>query len=93
MRCDIAERDWDPPAPPPDCEFDYGQGVTLSAGAAAELVCAGDTVLGSNGQELGYGQSINAGLLRCESEESGLSCRDIETGRGFELSREGYEIF
>ena len=93
VRCDIAERDWEPPAPPADCELDYGQGVTLTAGGTAELVCAGDTVIGSGGQELAYGQTISAGLLRCESAESGVSCRDVETGRGFELSRESYELF
>jgi hypothetical protein len=93
VRCDIAERSWKPPAPPADCELDYGQGVTLAAGGPAELVCAGDTVIGPNGPELPEGQSISAGLLRCESAESGLTCRDIETGRGFELSAEGYELF
>lgn len=93
VRCDIAERDWEPPKPPAGCELDYGQGITLNAGGAAELVCAGDTVLGSGGQELAYGQSISAGLLRCESSERGMTCRDIETGRGFTLSRESYEIF
>ena len=93
VRCDIAEREWEPPKAPPDCELDYGQGLTLSAGGAAALVCAGDTVLGSSGQELAYGQSISAGLLRCDSSESGVTCRDVETGRGFTLSRESYELF
>lgn len=93
VRCDIAEREWESPKAPPDCELDYGQGLALSAGGAAELVCAGDTVLGSGGQELAYGQSIAAGLLRCESSESGVTCRDVETGRGFTLSRESYELF
>ena len=94
VRCDISDRDWDPPSRPADCpsEVDYGQGIQLRAGAAPELVCAGDTVLGG-GQELPYGQSIASGLLRCESEESGMSCRDVETGRGFTLSKESYELF
>ncbi len=93
VRCDIGERDWKPPKPPADCQLDYGQGISLTAGGSAELVCAGDTVLGSGGEELAYGQSISAGLLRCESAEDGISCRDIETGRGFQISRESYEIF
>jgi hypothetical protein len=93
VRCDIAERDWKAPKPPADCELDYGQGIALTAGGTAALVCAGDTVLGSGGQELAYGQSIAAGLLRCESSEQGMTCRDIETGRGFSLSRQSYELF
>ncbi|MCW2517208.1 MAG: hypothetical protein JWR11_6250 [Mycobacterium sp.] len=30
-RCDISDRDWTPPPRPADCEFDYGQGINLSA--------------------------------------------------------------
>ncbi len=95
VRCDIAERDWDPPPAPADCELDYGQGLTLEAGATAELVCAGDTTLGVGGPDaaLAYGESIAAGLLRCESNRSGIRCQDVETGRGFALAREGYEVF
>ena len=94
VRCDIGERDWKPPPPPPDCKLDYGQGLVLPAGGTADLVCAGDTALnGDSGTTLPYGQSIAAGLLRCESEQAGISCRDIETGRGFFLSRESYELF
>lgn len=92
VRCDIAERSWSPPDPPADCELDYGQGISLSAGGAADFVCAGDTALGA-GEPLPYGQSIAAGLLRCESSEAGISCRDVESGRGFAIAREGYEIF
>jgi hypothetical protein len=92
VRCDIQNRDWDPPKAPSSCELDFGQGISLEAGAAPEFVCAGDTTLQS-GPELPYGQTIGAGLLRCESEESGITCRDIETGRGFTLSKQRYELF
>lgn len=94
-RCDIAERDWEPPPKPDDCDLDYGQGVEVTAGGAADLVCAGDTALNSttSGAPLPYGESISAGLLRCESARSGITCRDIETGRGFALSRASYELF
>ncbi|HKJ35588.1 MAG TPA: DUF6636 domain-containing protein [Solirubrobacterales bacterium] len=92
VRCDIAERDWSPPPAPADCSLDYGQGVQLTAGGTAELVCAGDTALGG-GSALAYGESIAAGLLRCDSSRAGITCRDIETGRGFSLARGSYEIF
>ena len=93
VRCDIDKRDWDPPARPASCNdnVDYGQGIQMSAGGAPKFVCAGDTALGS-GDPLPYGQSIAAGLLRCESAESGISCRDVETGRGFSLSIQSYEL-
>lgn len=92
VRCDIAERDWEPPDPPDDCELDFGQGIELVAGGEAGFVCAGDTTLGA-GDALAYGESISAGLLRCESSRAGMSCRDIETGRGFSIARGRYEIF
>ena len=95
VRCDIAERDWEPPPKPDDCDLGYGQGVTLTAGGTADFVCAGDTALNAttSGAPLPYGESIAAGLLRCESARSGITCRDVETGRGFAIAREGYELF
>lgn len=92
VRCDIDQRDWEPPPAPKGCRLDYGQGLALKAGGAADLVCAGDTTLGAD-EPLAYGQSIAAGLLRCESAESEISCRDVESGRGFTISRESYEVF
>lgn len=92
VRCDIGDRDWNPPPAPASCDLDYGQGIELRAGAAPAFVCAGDTALGG-GEALDYGSSIAAGLLRCESAESGMTCRDTETGRGFSLSKQGYETF
>jgi hypothetical protein len=92
VRCDIGDRNWEPPKAPKSCTLDYGQGIELRTGAAADFVCAGDTTLGA-GDALDYGRSIGAGLLICESEESGMTCRDTETGRGFTISKESYEIF
>ena len=92
VRCDIRDRDWDPSEAPSSCKLDFGQGIMLEAGAAPDFVCAGDTTLES-GPELPYGQALGAGLLRCESEASGITCRDIESGRGFTLSKQRYKLF
>jgi hypothetical protein len=91
-RCDIAERDWSPPPRPADCEFDYGQGISLTPGQKPTFVCAGDTALGG-GDPLAYGKSISAGVLQCDSAESGITCRDTATGHGFAISREAYQVF
>jgi hypothetical protein len=91
-RCDISERDWAPPPRPADCEFDYGQGITLSTGGAPNFVCAGDTALGG-GTPLAYGQSITAGTLRCDSAETGITCADSMTKHGFSIARERYQLF
>ena len=92
VRCDIKERDWEPPPRPADCEFDYGQGLNMSAGEEAEFNCVGDTAL-SDSKPLAYGASISAGTLRCDSAESGITCRDDATGHGFTIAREAYELF
>jgi hypothetical protein len=93
VRCDIAEADWLPPPRPADCEYDYGQDITLVPGGRAEFVCAGDTALVPDGNALPYGQSISAEVLRCDSAESGITCRDTTTGHGFAIAREAYRVF
>jgi hypothetical protein len=91
-RCDIIDRDWSPPPRPADCEFDYGQGISVAPGEPAQFVCAGDTAFGPD-EVLLYGQSITAGVLRCESAKSGITCRDVQTGRGFSISLAAYRLF
>lgn len=92
VRCDIRERDWEPPPRPVDCEFDYGQGISMSTGAKAEIVCAGDTAL-SDSKPLAYGASTSVGTLSCDSAEAGITCRDSSTGHGFTIAREAYRLF
>jgi len=91
-RCDIIDRDWSPPPRPADCEFDYGQGISLAPGEQAEFVCAGDTAFGAD-EVLPYGQSITAGVLQCESAEAGITCRDVGNGHGFSISLQAYRLF
>jgi hypothetical protein len=91
-RCDIIDRDWSPPARPADCEFDYGQGISLAPGEPAQFVCAGDTAFGPD-EVLPYGDSITAGVLRCESADAGITCRDTQTSHGFSISQQAYQLF
>jgi hypothetical protein len=98
VRCDIDQRDWSPPPRPADCRLDFGQGIAIGLGEPAHFVCAGDTVrvlppYGGAGEPLAYGEAITAGSMRCESVESGMTCRDVGSGRGFWISREGYRLF
>jgi hypothetical protein len=93
-RCDIRERSWKPPPEPASCkeiELDYGHGIVLTADGA-EFVCAGDTTLGAPAT-LGYGEASQRGAFRCESEEDGVTCSDVEDGHGFFLSRQSFRIF
>lgn len=93
VRCDIDERDWSPPPKPADCRLDYGQGVAIGAGQRAHLMCAGDTARTGSAEPLAYGSAITGGPIRCESAQSGMTCRDAGTGHGFTISRESYQLF
>lgn len=92
VRCDVRENVWNLPPRPAECEFDYGQGVSLAAGEEAAMVCAGDTTLGA-GEPLAYGMSITRGSLSCESTQTGVTCRDARGGHGFTVARETYALF
>jgi len=92
VRCDIRERNWDPPPPDRPCELDYGQGIALSVRGRADFVCAGDTALGGPAT-LEYGAVTRRGFLRCRSGMKGITCNEVRSGHGFFLAREGYRIF
>ena len=92
VRCDIVHKSWTPPPKPSDCELDWGFGLDIDGGAAG-VTCAGDTVIGSAEDTLGYGKAYRSGSVRCDSESSGLTCRDERTGRGFTLAAARYDIF
>lgn len=96
VRCDIAEREWEPGPRPADCpeESDYGQGVVLDTKGKTQPVCAGDTQLGAE-RVLEYGSSEKVGTFSCKSSEKGILCladttngRDYYSAGGFRMSRE-----
>jgi hypothetical protein len=91
-RCDILHKSWTPPAKPPSCELDWGNGMYLQAGQAG-FTCTGDTLIGSATQTLAYGHADRSGSVRCTSESTGLTCRDEKTGRGFTLAVSRYSLF
>jgi hypothetical protein len=91
VRCDINQRSWTAPPPPPSCEFDYGNGMIISKGTAA-VACTSDTVLGQE-QVLGYGQAMRVGSSVCSSSPAGMRCVDQTSKHGFVLAKEGYTVF
>jgi uncharacterized protein DUF6636 len=91
-RCDIRGRDWSPPPKPSSCELDWGQGIGVGEGGAARFVCAGDTALDPSAPVLAYGETSRVGAVSCTSQEAGITCRS-DTGHGFFLSRQRFELF
>lgn len=93
VRCDIGTRDWSPPPKPRSCPVDWGQGVSVGKRGRARFVCAGDTVKDPRARILHYGRSMTRGRFTCTSRQSGLTCRNRQTGRGFTLAKERYRFF
>jgi hypothetical protein len=79
------------PLGPADCDWGDGQGISLAPGEQAHFVYAADTPAAD--EVLPYGESVTAGVLRCESAESGITCRDVPTSHGLSISRQTYQLF
>ena len=93
VRCDIGERDWTQPDPPGDCPPDWVIGLWVYGEHGAGFACYEDAVArGQVSEELPYGSSVERGTFTCQSEESGVTCLNSETGAGFMLSRSRYEL-
>lgn len=42
---------------------------------------------------LPYGQTLQSGSIQCSSESVGVTCTNLDTGSGFFISRESYQLF
>jgi uncharacterized protein DUF6636 len=93
VRCDIGRKSWPPPPKPADCPLDWGNGVHLDKTKVANFICAGDSLLGATSVVLAYGEAVQAGDFRCDSEVTALHCENEKTGHGFTLSVQDYDLF
>jgi hypothetical protein len=93
VRCDIKNRQWQPPPKPADCQLDWGHGMYVDAARHAGFVCAGDTLLGESARTLDYGRSLREGNLLCASQPTGLSCQDTKTNHGFVLAVANFNLY
>jgi hypothetical protein len=91
-RCDIVRKNWQPPPAPDDCDLDWGAGVSVHRAEEATFTCAGDTVLGGK-QTLAYGRSLRAGDFLCSSDRKAMRCENTESGHGFTVAIEQYNLF
>lgn len=89
--CSLKTRYTAPPARPASCEeymawaIDH---VVLSAQGAADGVCTGGVQVPQRSRVLPYGSALVSGDYGCSSEESGVTCVHLPSGRGFLVSRE-----
>jgi hypothetical protein len=92
-RCDIRTHTYQPPDRPSDCDLDWGDSLVVSTTGAGGFSCHGDTAFDPGSAELGYGQQIVVGPFRCDSERTGVTCTNVDTGHGFSLRRGDYRLF
>lgn len=75
------------------CELDVVPAFILTDDGARYGSCQGD-IIGVPGERvLAYGTAAENGSITCGSQETGVTCVDVETGDGFTVSREQYTIF
>lgn len=91
-RCGIASLA-QKPAPVDGCDGTVGFVYTVDVAGKVDVPCVPKSEkpkkAGANVNVLGYGQSSAAYGFTCTSEESGMTCVDDATGRGFALARAG----
>ncbi|MGF1663576.1 MAG: sigma-70 family RNA polymerase sigma factor [Kineosporiaceae bacterium] len=90
--CQVFEAEWAVPQVG-ECELDWvPTGVSLGEEATAGW-CAGDTFLVADPRRQAYDTGLRAGPIECVVRTSGVTCRNVDTGRGFVVSRSSYELF
>ncbi|MBX3582352.1 MAG: hypothetical protein KF810_10675 [Rhizobiaceae bacterium] len=87
LRCDIRTNAAAVPAPPSDCDLDWGNAFALSGERkSAYRVCAGDTVMNPDYPVLGYGSTWQKHGFSCSVATDGVTCKN-RFGNGFFLSK------
>lgn len=92
VECTVREHEYDDPPKPDDCDLAWIPQFTLAA-EASYGACRGDVNDPLPPVVLEYGTAAVNRQLRCVSEETGLTCRNEDTGHGFVLSRAEYSLF
>ncbi len=86
--CEIRDYNW----APPHCNQGVGNEFSLTEGEPAETRCHTDTNFVPGRPILAYGQTRSSGSITCESEPSGMTCTDSNTGHFFRVSRDSYQL-
>lgn len=99
--CSIDEYTWLDPEPTGEAlecaqMIHYGGGFIVYGSGPVEVLCRGGVMFAGEIDEaavLPYGTSLSYAGVICESAESGVNCRALSTGSGFELSRSEFSMF
>jgi hypothetical protein len=89
VTCDIEDRANVPPPPSDGCGLVdwYPYAVTFDS-ELRDGVCTGGVVAAYGAAELPYGQVLRYGPFGCLSDEGGVTCIKLDSGRGFTVNRQ-----
>ncbi|WAH95434.1 hypothetical protein [Arthrobacter sp. MMS18-M83] len=77
----------------PRCDDPRGNApmISLTSAGAVDATCTNQGVFVVPGAKvLQYGQEIHVGTFSCQSQESGITCREAHTGNAFLASRQEF---
>ncbi len=77
---------------PADCEQDWGNRFAVNDTGKAYMVCAGDTLRGSDSMLLPYDKPFNYYGVFCTATEQGLECINDDV-HGFKISKGKQEMY
>lgn len=93
VQCDLGDHTFQTPGtcrqPAP------GVAVSMRADATSSPVVGCDlyaSLLPSSWPVLNYGQTHSLGVITCDSEPSGVTCTNSNSGHFFRLSRDSYQV-
>ncbi|TFL17564.1 DUF6636 domain-containing protein [Jannaschia formosa] len=93
ISCTIVERSGFPPMPrPTSCGALWGHAFSLGSTGPARMECSNPARKSSYTDVAPYGVTGTFGPITCQSETSGLTCRN-RSGHGFHLSRASQRVF
>ena len=90
--CEIGEHDYPPPPnSPPGCQADYRYRFILNQGYPPNADCTPYPIITGAMPTLDYGHQQSVDGITCDSEPSGVTCRDATSGNYFHIERERYD--
>lgn len=93
VRCDMKQLKQTYTTRPDDCDLDWGTAFGIAAdGESGEVICHGNTLLGTEPRKLECGKTLEVGDFQCLSEKTGLICKN-SAGHGFTLSKARQKLF
>jgi hypothetical protein len=86
-RCVIKDYDYSPPQKPDDCRLDDWGAIVVANKDGAGFSCVEAPETDGPSRVLGYGESISAEGMTCDSTEEGMTCKSDDSGVGFNIRR------